>query len=83
MAHFQWGWVHEARDMGAVVRDARKAVDLTQQDLANRLGVSRRTIIRMESGDEGTSVETAILALGECGVELAAIPRNASVSVKT
>lgn len=82
MALFQWSWLYDAAEMGGVIREARKSAELTQAELAERLGVSRRTIVRAEAGDEGISIETAIQALGECGVALAAIPRNATVSVQ-
>lgn len=82
MAHFQWSWLYEAADLGEVVREARRSADLTQVQLASRLGVSRRTVVRMEAGEPGVSVETAIQALGECGVALAAIPRGSTVSVR-
>lgn len=82
MAHFHWSWLYEAADLGDVVREARRSADLTQVELASRLGVSRRTVVRMEAGEQGVSVETAIQALGECGVVLAAIPRGSTVSVQ-
>jgi transcriptional regulator with XRE-family HTH domain len=37
-------------DLGAEVRDARRARGLTQLDLATRAGVSRPTIDRLENG---------------------------------
>ncbi|MFI5429017.1 helix-turn-helix transcriptional regulator [Aeromicrobium sp. UC242_57] len=82
MAQFQWSWLYEAADMGQVIREARTAARLTQAELADRLGVSRRTIVRLESGDQGAAIETAIQALGECGVALAAIPRGSTVRVQ-
>lgn len=72
----------EAEDLGLILREARASAGLTQSGLAERLDVSRRTVARLEAGDEGVSVETAIGALRACGVVLAAIPRGATVEVR-
>ena len=51
--------------------DARSALDLTQARLALRLGLTRRTICRRESGDTPVTAEAelALRALGD-GLEL-------------
>ena len=69
-------------DVGLIVREARTSAELTQTGLAERLDVSRRTIARLEAGDEGVSIETVIGALRACGVVLAAVPRGATVEVR-
>lgn len=45
---------------GIRVRARRRDVGLTQQELASRVGVSRQTIISMETGDYAPSVYLAI-----------------------
>ena len=45
---------------GEVIRDRRIAMEITQSDLAQRVGVSRQTIIAMESGSYSPSVFLAI-----------------------
>ncbi|QGG96009.1 helix-turn-helix transcriptional regulator [Actinomarinicola tropica] len=42
------------------VRTARRAVELTQADLAERVGVSRQTIVAVEAGDYAPSVYLAL-----------------------
>ena len=42
------------------VRRARRAMDLTQADLADRVGVSRQTIVALESGGYAPSVYLAL-----------------------
>jgi len=46
-------------ELGNRIREARKAKNWSQHDLANRAGVSRPTIARIESG---TNVSTVRLA---------------------
>lgn len=45
---------------GARVREGRRAAGLTQQGLAAAVGVSRQTIIAMETGDYAPSVYLAL-----------------------
>lgn len=45
---------------GEVIRARRKVVGLTQQALATEVGVSRQTIISMETGDYAPSVYLAL-----------------------
>jgi putative transcriptional regulator len=47
-------------EAGTRIRAARKAACLTQQGLAADVGVSRQTIIAMETGDYAPSVYLAI-----------------------
>ena len=44
----------------AVIRARRREVGLTQQQLADAVGVSRQTVISMESGDYAPSVYLAL-----------------------
>ncbi len=45
---------------GSSVRERRRARSLTQQDLADAVGVSRQTVISMETGDYAPSVYLAL-----------------------
>jgi len=54
------------------VREKREALGLTQQELADRVGISRQSIISIEKGRYVPSVHSSLLlarALGE-GVEI-------------
>lgn len=42
------------------VRAARRAVDLTQAELADQVGVARQTIVALEAGDYAPSVYLAL-----------------------
>ena len=57
-----------AASLGRNIRTARKRRRISVKDFAERIGVSERTVIRLEKGDEGVSLGTlamACLALGE------------------
>ncbi|CAM3308845.1 helix-turn-helix transcriptional regulator [Tsukamurella hominis] len=76
----QWSWAVDAGALGQAVRSARLARQLQQADLAERLGVSRMTISRLERGGP-VSVDTAVRALAECGAALAVVPKFARIEV--
>lgn len=63
--------VRTARDVGLLLRDARKRAKLDQATLAERLGVSRKWIIDTERGNEGAALGTILRALDMVGVRLA------------
>jgi putative transcriptional regulator len=48
-----------------MVRQARREVELTQAELAAKVGVTRQTIVAVEAGDYAPSVYLA-LALADC-----------------
>lgn len=66
------------RDLGAAVRRARRAAGLSQQALADRAGVSRQWLSRLESG-KGPAAEMGkvldVLAALGLAVDLVAAPR--------
>ncbi len=67
-------WAYDVRDLGEALRLARTERGLTQIELAERLGVARMTLSRLENG-ESVSMETAMRALSECGYALAVAPK--------
>ena len=69
-----------ATTFGAWVRRRRRALDLTQDELADRIGVTRMTISRLERG-EAVSVDTALRALSECGYAIGVAPKFTRLAV--
>jgi len=53
-----------------LIREARLRADLSQAELARRLGRSQPQIARWESGAARTSLETVVEAVRACGLEL-------------
>lgn len=80
MDHLPWSWVADPVALGGIIREARRGRGLQQADLAQRLGVSRMTVSRMERG-EAVAVDTVLRSLAECGVALVAVPKFARVVV--
>jgi transcriptional regulator with XRE-family HTH domain len=72
--------VYDTAELGGHVRRARQARGFHQDELANRIGVSRMTISRLERG-ESVSVDIALRALSECGIALALVPKFSRVKV--
>lgn len=71
----------DAVSLGRAISDARKEASLTQQDLADRLGIARRTLVRLEHG-EAVSVVVAMEAIRVLGRDVALVPRFAKLQVK-
>lgn len=56
------------RDLADSVRDWRRLRGVTQAQLADRAGVSRETVIRLERGDGGVGIEKLLRVLRALGV---------------
>ncbi len=62
--------------VGAVVQEYRKEQGLTQQDLADRLGVKKSYLSRIENGHADIRLSTLARVLGAIGFDLVAMPRK-------
>ena len=58
------------RDVGAMVRDRRRAADLSQADLADRAGVSKRWLAALEAGKSGAEMGLVLRTFAALGIEL-------------
>lgn len=59
--------------LGVTLRTAREKQNLTQRELADRLGMSVRTIIQVERGHSNPKFETVALLAKELNISLDAI----------
>jgi y4mF family transcriptional regulator len=59
-------------DIGAIIRDRRKALGLDQSALAAQIGVGRLWVNQVEKGKPGASIGLVLRALATVGVELSA-----------
>ena len=71
----------DAPSLGRAISDARKEAGLTQQDLAERLKVTRGTIVRLERG-EAVSLVVAMRAIKVLGRDVALVPRFSKLQVR-
>ena len=64
--------------LGAALRRLRRERGLTQQELAERAGISRPWVCRMESGkhNEGVGTVLRVLSALDCDMTLAPIDRS-------
>jgi HTH-type transcriptional regulator/antitoxin HipB len=59
-------------DIGAIIRERRRALGLDQGELAKRVGVSRLWINQIERGKPRASLNLVLRTLSTIGVELIA-----------
>jgi HTH-type transcriptional regulator/antitoxin HipB len=63
--------VRNLKDLGAVIRDRRRALGLDQRALAARVGVSRQWIVEAEGGKPRAAVGLILQTLEALGLNLA------------
>ncbi|RII43618.1 XRE family transcriptional regulator [Galactobacter valiniphilus] len=64
----------DAMEIGARIKRARKALGVTQEELAELIGVSTRTLGQVERGTGTPSLATVLAAAAAVGVRLEVIP---------
>lgn len=62
--------------LGEKLRRLRKAQGLTQGELAEKVGVDIKTIVRYETGKNSPKVETLELITKELGAKIVVIPER-------
>jgi HTH-type transcriptional regulator / antitoxin HipB len=62
--------VRTGKDLGGAVREARLATGLTQEQLAERAGLDRTYLARMESGLTVVLLDRVMRALRQLGAEV-------------
>jgi y4mF family transcriptional regulator len=63
-------------ELGAAIRARRRALGITQDDLASSIGVSRRVIGQMERGKKTVHVDIVMRAAQAVGLEIGVEPRG-------
>ena len=72
--------IYDTAEFGECIRALRHEKGLRQDELADRIGVTRMTISRLERG-EAVSVDTALRALSECGYAIAVTAKFVRLAV--
>lgn len=67
-----WGYIRSPADLGRFLAAARTEQGLTQQTLAEELGVSRRYLSEIENGKPGLYTERLFQAMRLLGIQLRA-----------
>lgn len=57
-------------DLARLVKNARVQRNLTQQDVANAVGITRQSLARLERGNGAISFDTVLLILDHLGIRL-------------
>ena len=65
-------------DIGALIRDRRRALGLDQAGLAAQIGVSRLWVNQIERGKPGASLGLVLRALAAVGIEISCEDREAA-----
>jgi HTH-type transcriptional regulator/antitoxin HipB len=59
-----------AKDIGAIIRRARRNAGLTQAELGKRVGLRQATISKLEAGEPATRLNTLLDVLTALGLEI-------------
>ena len=62
--------VRAASDFGALVAERRERLQLTQSELAERAGVTREWVVRLENGAHAVTLFRLMRVLRELGLEV-------------
>lgn len=73
--------IKSAAEFGRAVRDQRRALGLTQEELAARCGVGKRFIIDLEGGKQTTQLGKALTVAIEVGITLGDMGRQPSAAL--
>jgi DNA-binding XRE family transcriptional regulator len=57
-------------DMASLVRGRRTDLELSQDELAKRAGLARKTVIELERGSSTPSIESVLRLVGAFGLRL-------------
>jgi HTH-type transcriptional regulator/antitoxin HipB len=72
------GLARNPKQIGNLVRRARKRLGLNQTQLGERAGLRQETISLIESGNPATRLETILSVLAALGLEFRIVPRSQS-----
>ena len=64
------------KQLGAIMRRARKQASLTQGSLGERIHLRQGTISRLEAGEPAVQLHTVMEALFALGLEMVVRPRS-------
>jgi HTH-type transcriptional regulator / antitoxin HipB len=69
----------DPRQIGNVIRRARKKQALSQKELGHKTGLRQETISIIESGHRGARIETLLTVLAALDLEFQIVPRSMGI----
>ncbi|WP_170484362.1 MULTISPECIES: helix-turn-helix transcriptional regulator [unclassified Ruegeria] len=72
--------VRTSKNLGHAIRQARKAKNLTQKELASMSGVWQETISKIENGSGGAKLETVFDLIAALNLEITVTERSKGTS---
>jgi len=70
------------KQVGAILRRARKQAGLTQAELGDRTHLRQGTLSRLEAGEPAIQVRTLMAALSALDLELVVRPRGKAADIE-
>jgi len=70
---------HTSKDIGQIIRQTRKAMNITQKDLALTSGTGLRFIVDLEKGKETCQLGKTLTVLQTLGIRIDLRPPSLSV----
>lgn len=72
MTHQSVSPIDEVPALGALIRERRRALNVTQRDLAEMSGVDQANLSRIEAGASGATLSTFLRLCQPLGIDLLA-----------
>lgn len=72
--------IPSAKELAALMTDQRKKLNLTQAEVADRVGLKQKTISAFENKPEGTKIETLFQILSALNLDLNLTPKKNNVT---
>lgn len=72
--------IPSAKELAALITDQRKKLNLTQAEVADRVGLQQKTISAFENKPEGTKIETLFQILSALNLDLNLTPKKSNVT---
>lgn len=64
------------KQIGAVIRRARKKLGITQKELGEKVGIWQVTVSLIENGESGARIDTLLSILAALDLEFQIVPRS-------
>lgn len=73
-------YIRSPQELALLVISQRKKLNLTQAEVADRVGLLQKTISAFENNPEGSKMDTVFMILAGVGLDINALPKNAPVA---